>query len=266
VLNGIKILVSFSAQNYLEMVTTEETPPLTRRTEKEEIEHSRRPAAVVTTTTTGRKCGFRCGFSDILCIVFGLLLYIGLVGQCVEAAGTFLADDIAATLTTPITSLYDIDSTLVISYDPPVGHFSPSAIGIFVYTQGRPSARIYYAPDDNDPIPPEPLLTSAYCTASSPYIQLNTPFAYGRRRNVTLVAVDTLGSGKIVRSQKINIWYFVEGSGRTASYGFLVPGVESKGIFLGFGIEMNATARAQSSGSNAAIGGQEFADFTSDLG
>ncbi len=72
--------------------------------------------------------------------------------------------------------------------------------------------------------------------------------------------------GGYVRSKQHNLHYYVEGSNRPSSYAFLVPGVQSGGYFVGIGIEMNATARAQSSGTNAAIGGQEFADFFANLG
>ena len=70
--------------------------------------------------------------------------------------------------------------------------------------------------------------------------------------------------------------YVVESSDRPNSFGFLVPGVESKGvysfyyslthslthskgIFLRVGLEMKAAARAQTAG------GQEFADFNTKL-
>ncbi len=63
-----------------------------------------------------------------------------------------------------------------------------------------------------------------------------------------------------MRSELLTLEYIVEGSARPYSYGFLVPGIESGGYFVRFAMEVAGVARAQ------AAGGQEFADFFTDLG
>ena len=143
--------------------------------------------------------------------------------------------------------------------DPPDGFSSPAALGVFVHSN-IPSADMYYAVDGA-----LPTLGGSKVTRESPYISLDTPFGKGRQRVITIVAVATVADG-IIRSKQYSWSYYIEGSSRPSGYGFLVPGVESGGYFVGMGLEMNATARAQSSGSNAAIGGQEFADFFAHLG
>ena len=62
------------------------------------------------------------------------------------------------------------------------------------------------------------------------------------------------------RSEQHTLYYIIEANARPNAYGFLVPGVESSGYFLKFVIEQKAAARAQ------VAGGQEFADFYTDLG
>ena len=83
------------------------------------------------------------------------------------------------------------DPTLTIQYDPPNGFFSPSAIGIYV-SASNPDASVYYAVDGN-----LPTFDSPFCHTGSNYIQLNTPFGYGRLRNLTLIAIAPIAGGGI---------------------------------------------------------------------
>lgn len=169
---------------------------------------------------------------------------------------------LAIDLTTPIVDIeppIPVSPSLTLIIDPPSGFFSPSALGVYIRAS-LPGAKIYYEVDSA-----VPTYNSPYLTRDTPYIQLNTPFGYGRQRNITVVAINVDGYGE-TRSEQYRLSYYVEGSSRPSAFGFLVPGVESGGIFIGVGIEMNATARSQSTGSNAAIGGQEFADFFAHLG
>jgi hypothetical protein len=96
-------------------------------------------------------------------------------------------------------------------------------------------------------------------TYDTPYIQLDTPFKAKRGRVLTVVAVVMDETG-VHRSHQYQLQYNVEGAARKDSFGFLVPGIESSGYFVRYGIEIKAKARAQ------VAGGQEFADFNTYLG
>jgi hypothetical protein len=144
-------------------------------------------------------------------------------------------------------------STLILYADPPSGHSSPHAMSAFVRANDK-NALVYY--DDKGELP---TLESPFLTYDTPYIQLDTPFKASRNRTLIVIAVVIDETG-IYRSQQITLRYFVEGAARPFSYGFLVPGIESGGYFLRYGVEIAATARAQ------VAGGQEFSDFFTDLG
>jgi hypothetical protein len=144
-------------------------------------------------------------------------------------------------------------TSLVLYIDPPNGHSSPAALGVFVRASD-PNALVYY--DENGG---EPTLTSPYMTYDTPYIQLDTPFKAKRERVLTVVAV-VMDENGVHRSKQYRLKYNVEGAARKNSFGFLVPGIESSGYFVRYGIEIKAKARAQ------VAGGQEFADFNTYLG
>ena len=145
-------------------------------------------------------------------------------------------------------------TTLVLYVDPPSGHSSPAALGVFARAS-NPNALVYWDEDGNPPT-----LSSNFLTYDTPYIQLDTPFKASRNRTLAVVAVMINDEGEMERSEQYILRYFVEGSARPSSFGFLVPGIESGGYFLRYGIEIAATARAQ------VAGGQEFADFFTNLG
>eukprot|EP01038_Epipyxis_sp_PR26KG_P007496 gene7496-10213_t len=147
-------------------------------------------------------------------------------------------------------------SDVVLHYDPPNHYSSPTALGLFLRSNYM-TAKIYYDENGGDPT-----TSSPYVVYSAPYLQLITPFKHNRFRNITIVAVvdDTSDTGNIYRSEQYYLSYAVEAGSRPNSYGFLVPGIESNGFFIRFGIEIQGSARAQAAGS------QEFADFTSNLG
>mmetsp|Transcript_7911 Transcript_7911/g.13110 ORF Transcript_7911/g.13110 Transcript_7911/m.13110 type:complete len:630 (+) Transcript_7911:171-2060(+) len=146
-----------------------------------------------------------------------------------------------------------LDTDLILYVDPPNGHSSPHAMAAFARASD-PAARVYY-----DEFGRMPFLNGTFLTYNTPYIQLDTPFQASRNRTLVVVAVVEDETG-IYRSEQYVLDYFVEGSDRPDSFGFLVPGIESGGYFVRYGIEIKATARAQ------VAGGQEFADFFTNLG
>ena len=152
----------------------------------------------------------------------------------------------------PINISTPFNPSLKIIYDPPEYSFTPTVLGLFVRCSDH-TALIYY--DINgDP----PTFNSLYATYDSPYIVVNTFFKGSRNRTISFIAVTTDSlSGIKSHSQPYKLNFFVEGSARINSFGFLVPGVESGGYFIRVGLEMVASARATSGGS------QEFADFFS---
>ncbi len=139
-------------------------------------------------------------------------------------------------------------------YDPPFNHSSPTALGVFVWSN-IDDAKIYY-----EALGDYPTLNSSHASKTQPYIELDTPLKGSRNRTLILIGVWTDGDGKMFKSNQISVNYFVEASARPYSYGYLVPGIESSGYFLQFALEVKATARAQ------AAGNQEFSDFFTDLG
>ena len=164
----------------------------------------------------------------------------------------------------------DPDITLLPSLklyvDPPSGHSSPAALGVFARASD-PSALVYYTSWDTTKdagVMYPPSLDSddsntVFISEETPYIQLDTPFRATRARTLILVAV-VEDDGSLFRSEQLVYNYTIEGSARPYSYGFLVPGIESGGHFVRYGIEIAAKARAQ------VAGGQEFADFDTNLG
>ena len=160
-----------------------------------------------------------------------------------------------------IVSSLPLHSDLNLFIDPPDKSFSPCALGLFVRSN-KDTANIYYEFEDvYTQIVPEPSLASAFTTWNAPYIHMATPFGATRNRSVTIVAVwFDYTQQKLVRSNSMALRYVVEADARPLAYGYLVPGVESSSYFLKFVIEMKAAARAQ------VAGGQEFADFNTELG
>lgn len=157
-----------------------------------------------------------------------------------------------------IESNFTESPTLILVVDPPDGHSSPAALGVFARASD-PDAIVYFDTNGNSPT-----FASDHRTYESPFIQLDTPFQASRNRTIAMIAYleteNEDGTITIVRSKLIRRNYFVEGSARENSFGFLVPGVESGGYFIKFGLEIAAQARAQ------VAGGQEFANFSSRLG
>lgn len=148
-----------------------------------------------------------------------------------------------------IAMLYPLNPALTMFIDPPDGAMRPTAVGVFVRASS-PTAVVYYSFEGS-------LLTteSAMATYTSPYIHIDTPYGYGRDRFLNLVAVD-----KGFRSANMTLHYIVEASARPNSFMFISPSLETNSFLLKVGIEMKATARAQTAG------GQEFADFFTNLG
>eukprot|EP01032_Pedospumella_encystans_P011343 gene11343-13192_t len=157
-----------------------------------------------------------------------------------------------------IESNFTESPTLILVVDPPDGHSSPAALGVFARAND-PDAIVYYDLYGNSPT-----FGPYNRTYESPFIQLDTPFQASRNRTIAMIAYleteNEDGTITIVRSKLIRRNYFVEGAARENSFGFLVPGVESGGFFIKFGLEIAAQARAQ------VAGGQEFANFSSRLG
>jgi hypothetical protein len=148
-------------------------------------------------------------------------------------------------------------SDLKVYYDPPPGYNSPTALGVFVWSN-YDNVKIYFELSSQEPS--YPTLESDYAYTTEPYIEIDTPFKGSRNRTLTIVGVWNDGNGHIFRSDQHSIRYFVEASGRPYSYGYLIPGIESAGTFVQIALEVKATARAQ------AAGNQEFADFFTELG
>lgn len=168
---------------------------------------------------------------------------------CVQSVGSTIVTDPS----------YVEDDELILYIDPPNGHISPAALGVFVRSND-PDAVVYWEVFATGSTPVLPSLESlAPLTYDTPYIELDTPFKASRNRTLIVVAVVTDPEGN-TRSKQITLDYVVEGSARPNSYGFLVPGIESGGYFVRYGVEIAATARAQ------VAGGQEFADFFTNLG
>lgn len=146
---------------------------------------------------------------------------------------------------------------LDLSYDPPNGTSTPTALGLCAHSIME-NAIIFWT-EDGGPgkEAKDPTLKSKYVTRAAPYIQLDTPYGFRRERFVKLIALDfDITSSKFWVSKQLYLRFIVEADTRRSAYAFFVPGVESGGYFVGIGIEMNATARAQTSGA------QEFSDFT----
>jgi hypothetical protein len=153
------------------------------------------------------------------------------------------------------TSTIQFKPDISIYYDPPSGTVSPTALGIYVWSN-YPTSKIYYelltgkVPDIN----------STYATSAKPYIQVDTGFRVPRNRTVILIAVYEDDHGQLWHSKVVTLHYFVEAAARPNSFGYLIPGVESQGKFIQVALEVKATVRAQAAGS------QEFADFFSTRG
>lgn len=147
-----------------------------------------------------------------------------------------------------------IDSTLSLQYDPPNGSTSVTGLAVYVWSNNL-NARIYYTNDSTSPS-----LNSSYVDASAPYIQVTSPYKETRNRTLIIVAVVYNGKGGYTRSHEYQLRYYVESSSRPNSYGYLIPGVDSNGYFVQFGIEVAASARPQSAAN------QEFSDFYTNLG
>jgi len=153
-------------------------------------------------------------------------------------------------------SIVSYDSAMKLFYDPPMGHVSPTALGVFVWSNYQ-GVTFYY--DNSGGLP---TLNSSYASSSKPYIQLTTAFKASRNNSITVVGIleDSNNPGNYFRTSQYTLKYFVESSARPYSYGYLIPGIESGGFFLQFEMEVAATARAQPAGD------QEFADFNTNLG
>jgi len=152
---------------------------------------------------------------------------------------------------------------ITILYEPPCGFLSVSALGVSAMCKSpynKPTCRIYYSFEKLNTVPAQPTQpteASPYATINNPYIHMDSPFGTNRNRTVTLVAVDTATN---YRSEPLILWYLIEAEARPGAYAFMVPGVETDGYFVKLALEMKAQARAQ------AAGGQEFADFNTNLG
>lgn len=120
---------------------------------------------------------------------------------------------------------------MILLYDPPSGHFSPTALGVYVSVVGKYSqtALVYYSFSKEGPT-----LLNSYATFTSPYIQVDTPFGASRTRTLTIVAIQEIPSG-FIRSKQHTLTYYVESLSRPYSYGFFVPGIETSGYFLRVG-------------------------------
>jgi hypothetical protein len=171
-------------------------------------------------------------------------------------------------LSLPIVNQTHIPYSAAISliFDPPDGFVSNTGLGVFVRAifDIESDIKIYYEVGALEAPVVQPTLKSSYATPKSPYILLDTPFKASRNRILTIICVvqyyDELGDIVEFRSDPRTIGYVVEASARPYSYGFLVPGVESNGMFIKFGMEVAGKARAQTAG------GQEFANFFTELG
>lgn len=151
-------------------------------------------------------------------------------------------------------------STLELHYDPPIGTSSPTALGVFFWSN-LDGVKFYYETDEVDvPVPAEITLDSSYASSTQPYVALETLFKGSRNRTLSVVGVWIDENGRSWRTDQHTLKYFVEASARPFSYGYLVPGIESSGYFLQVTLEVKGSARAQAAGS------QEFSDFFTNLG
>ena len=113
--------------------------------------------------------------------------------------------------TTVITDLTSIIG-LELLIDPPDGHFSPTALGVFLRSSS-PDALIYYTLDGT-----APTLASATITSSSPYLHVDTPFLAGRYRRLRAVAAEIRIDGEWHRSVEYDRTYIVEATDRPNRY------------------------------------------------
>lgn len=195
-------------------------------------------------------------------MITNLYLYLSCIVYCIVQWTTYGVSILDET-TIPKSS------DVVLSWDPPDTFVSITGLGVFTRCRYTPEPdadiKIYYeigAAEDS--VYQNATLDSLYATNDSPYIALDTPFKASRNRILTLICViqfvnDNKETEKY-RSQQVTLNYVVEASARPYAHGFLVPGVESSGMFIKFQLEVAAKARAQTAG------GQEFANFFSYLG
>ena len=138
-----------------------------------------------------------------------------------------------------------MNTDLTILYDPPTGFHSPTALGVYVEASNI-NAKIYYEIDGiirnfsisyalthslefvGTSAGVTPTLDSPYATFDSPYIHIELPYAAHKNRTLTMIAVEPFEI-TFKRSISYTMHYVVESADRPNSFGFLVPGVESKG-------------------------------------
>lgn len=154
----------------------------------------------------------------------------------------------------PIASLVSLElsyQTLNITLDSTF--IASSALSLYARASDE-TARVYYSTTG---LPPT--FSSPHLTHDTPYLHLDdAPPLY-------LVAfssfTDVFGETHVARSKQLKVVFHAEAKERPASYGYLVPGVESGGFFVGIRLEMNFSAiRGQRPE------GQEFAEYYSHLG
>lgn len=132
-------------------------------------------------------------------------------------------------------------------------YVAPTALAVYARPTDN-NARVYYTIDGSDP------------TFESPYVMFNTPYIHLTNGSfLQLIAfssmIDVYGHSHFARSRLYQIRYHAEASKRPDGYGYLVPGIETSGYFVGLRLEMNFSAiRAQKPK------GQEFAEYYSYLG
>jgi hypothetical protein len=184
----------------------------------------------------------------LLISIFGINL--------VSSRNSVASRKLASSSSSPIeeNSDYTYSSELTIFFDPPNGTSSPTALGVYVWTN-QPTAVVYY-----DDLANSPTFNSSQLTTTSPYFMLTTQFKGSRLRVALLIATFTDPKGNQYRSNVVTLHYYVESSSRPNSYGYFIPGIESNGYFIQVKLEESAAARPQSSTT------QEFADFFSSLG
>ena len=108
------------------------------------------------------------------------------------------------TVITDLTSIIGLDLLI----DPPDGHFSPTALGVFLRASS-PDALIYYTLDGT-----APHLSSKTITSSAPYLHVDTPFLAGRYRRLRAVAAEIRIDGEWHRSEEYDRTYIVEATDR----------------------------------------------------
>ncbi len=110
-------------------------------------------------------------------------------------------------------SLLSLAYPLQLYIDPPEGHFSPTALGVFmrcISPKGESAnARVYYTLDDT-----EPTKFSTYTTYDHPYVHVDTPFKVGRARKIRAICTEKAIDGNTYRSELITRHYIIEGSSR----------------------------------------------------